>query len=175
MNKAASIVLLSILLLSQLGVHLFVEIHQWIVKEEQREAMLKQIPQKFLTKFEEKDKLEWEEADREFYYQGSLYDVSKITTEKGTKIYWAIKDSRETEIILKKIALIEKQHKNTSDKKQSNFSSYWQLILFNTSSSSSIFQLSFNDKPAKCWKQVLLAQCDVDYFVPPPQPVQQLS
>lgn len=169
MRKLYSIFLLSIVLLSQLGTQLFFTIQHWVIKEEQKQHLLNFLPSRLLVKFVDNGLLDWEEADREFVYQGNLYDVAKITTEHQVKIYWAVKDGKETDLLLDKIAALEHLHKTTSDKKQTNASAGWQFTLYPPVSSNTHLPLRSFTKHFKCWKLELSPQFISDLLVPPPQ------
>jgi hypothetical protein len=51
--------------------------------------------------------LHWEEADKEFWLHGELYDVVKISIENSQRIIYCINDSKEKQIV-------EQQLKQTS-------------------------------------------------------------
>jgi hypothetical protein len=169
LKKTATILFFFILLISQLGSSLLFQIQQWIIKEEQKESMLKFLPQQLLEKFTEKDKLDWEEENKEFYYAGSLYDVAKITVENNQKIFWAIKDNKETALVLEKMAAVEKLHKPGSDKKQATQFFGWQLLVAPPEFgriTKFISGLAIHYMP---WKNVLAPQFKTSCWGPPPQ------
>ena len=84
------------------GYFAFLTIQQLIFREESREKILQHLPTNKLTKlsFSDQDfqEIDWEEVDKEFYYEGSLYDVVKIGFEQKNHIIFCIADKNETEI-----------------------------------------------------------------------------
>ncbi|AFK05122.1 hypothetical protein Emtol_3997 [Emticicia oligotrophica DSM 17448] len=55
-------------------------------------------------------KIEWEEDEKEFWYNGKLYDIVEIKTINKTKYYYCISDENEEQIIAQIKKLIDDNH-----------------------------------------------------------------
>ncbi len=70
-------------------------------------AIKKQIaqntPNQFLDKitvdFQNIHKIKWEKKDKEFWYQGNLYDVIRYEKTTENIVYYCIKDTKETKLV----------------------------------------------------------------------------
>ena len=84
------------------GYFAFLTIQQLIFREEAREKILHHLPITKLTKLTFSDQefqaIDWEDVDKEFYYEGSLYDVITIGFEQKNHIIFCMADENETEI-----------------------------------------------------------------------------
>lgn len=68
--------------------------------EEAFEAkLLKNIPDTALEKIVDDGQLKWENAGKEVFYQGNLYDIVRTTTENGRTVYYALNDRQEKQLI----------------------------------------------------------------------------
>ncbi len=43
--------------------------------------------------------LVWEKANKEFWYQGKLYDIVKVATTSKSTIYYCLQDTKETQVV----------------------------------------------------------------------------
>lgn len=87
------------LLLSQFG-HLAVfSISEMVMEKEFEARLLHTIPNTALEKIVDDGNLEWEEAGREVFYNGNLYDIVRTHTENGRTVYYALNDRQEKQLI----------------------------------------------------------------------------
>lgn len=102
MKIIVSFVFLSLLFMKIGGYFVFLTVQQNIFREEAKERILKLMPSDKITQFcfteKQFTEIEWKESDKEFYFNGTLYDVVNTKVEgKNRKIY-CISDEKETEI-----------------------------------------------------------------------------
>ena len=102
MKRLISIIFLCLLVMKIGGYFTFLTIQQIIFREEAKEKILQHLPTNKLTKLSFSDQdfraIDWEEVDKEFYYEGSLYDVVTIKFEQKNHVIFCITDENETEI-----------------------------------------------------------------------------
>ena len=102
MKRIISFIFLCLLVMKIGGYFAFLTIQQLIFREESREKILQHLPTNKLTKLsfsdQEFQEIDWEDVDKEFYYEGSLYDVVEIGFEQKNHIIYCIADENETEI-----------------------------------------------------------------------------
>jgi hypothetical protein len=102
LRKIISILLLSIIFLSELGYYFCYTLQQYQVKREVKRELLNNVASFLLEKIElEKNiqSIEWEEEGKEFYLAGQLYDVHKTIVENGKTILYCLNDVKEEELI----------------------------------------------------------------------------
>ena len=102
MKRIISIIFLFLLVMKIGGYFAFLTIQQIIFREEAKEKILHHLPANKLTKLSFSDQeiqaIDWEETNKEFYYEGNLYDVVKIEFEQKNCIIFCLADENETEI-----------------------------------------------------------------------------
>jgi hypothetical protein len=103
MKKPLSLVFLFLILLKIGGFVAILSVQREIV----RESVIQEIAQNTITKelicivatVQNASKIEWEEANKEFWFEGKLYDVVKIETKNGQRHYYCLADDAETDIV----------------------------------------------------------------------------
>lgn len=102
MKKIVSIIFLSLLVMKIGGYFAFLTLQQNIFREEAKERILHLLPTNKQTKlsFSEKqfNEIEWKETDKEFYFNGTLYDIVNTKIEGENHVIYCISDEKETEI-----------------------------------------------------------------------------
>ncbi|TMI66326.1 MAG: hypothetical protein E6H07_10640 [Bacteroidetes bacterium] len=102
MKKVTAACFLIMIFISQIGYYFFYSYRQYQIKEEIKEELFASIPESSLELIIQEqyaDKIEWEEADKEFYLDGNLYDVAKIKHEDGKTYLYCINDKKEKELL----------------------------------------------------------------------------
>lgn len=99
MKKAASILLLCIFLFNAVGYIVVFKIAQLEARKEIKIKIKLGLPDRELTAIEfKKDNLEtihWVKENKEFYYQGKLYDVVKKNEKETSIVFYCIDDKKE--------------------------------------------------------------------------------
>jgi hypothetical protein len=79
--------------------------------------------------------IKWEEAGKEFYLNGNMYDVAKIKMVNGKTHLYCFNDKNEAEILVKKNNSLNNLPDNTAaEKKHSKWTGKIPLSDFNNSS-----------------------------------------
>ncbi len=111
MKKTLHIFLFSLLLIKIGGLVAFLSIERKLM----REAMFLKISNNQhinnLTCIIENKNIDWEETNREFWYNKKLYDVVKIEIKNGQNHYYCLADDTETDIVTTIKNLIENNQK----------------------------------------------------------------
>src|SRR5689334_11952871 len=101
MKKIVSSILLLSLFLATVGYHFIFQVKQQNIKEDMEEYLSKEnIRNAVELRFSlnELSKLKWEN-DKEFVYNGELYDVVKKKNVNGSLVIQCIKDKKETHLV----------------------------------------------------------------------------
>ncbi len=111
MKRLISIIFLSLLVMKIGGYFALVSVQQIIAREEAKEKIIKLLPNEKLVKlsFTRDDfaKIDWQEQDKEFYYNEKLYDIVRSEFNGKNHILYCLSDEKET-IIYAKILQISK-------------------------------------------------------------------
>ena len=99
LKKISAIVVLSVFVLSQLGHHLVFELAKWDAKKIIAENIKTNKFQGVVEKIPETSLMSWEEKDHEFELNGQMYDVVKKEVKGQKVIYYAINDSKESNLL----------------------------------------------------------------------------
>jgi len=91
-------ILLFLALSSQLGTYLVYVVQQEINKENIAQQMARQLPEANLVKIKNSQEIKWEEKGREFYLQGTFYDIVKTEKVNGVIWYYCINDHMQTKL-----------------------------------------------------------------------------
>ncbi len=111
MKKMLSFVLLFLILLKIGGLVAVLSVEREIVREKMFKNIDKNIFATNLTCISANQKIEWEETDKEFWYEDKLYDVVKMEIKNGQTYYYCIADVAETDIVTTIKNLIENNQK----------------------------------------------------------------
>jgi hypothetical protein len=113
MKKLFSILLVFVFFYSIVGFYLNFAVEQCRIKEEVKENIIHNLPDKYLTiiKVSSKDqeKIAWTEEGNEFRFEGNLYDVVKIRHENGTTYYSCFCDLKENQLLVNLDKLVKDQ------------------------------------------------------------------
>jgi len=96
------ILFLLLLFINQLGYYCIHIFKQYQLKEQVKQELLASLPLFFLEKIDataNKNHLQWEEAGKEFYLNGQLYDVAKIEEQAGRVYLYCINDKKEEQLL----------------------------------------------------------------------------
>jgi hypothetical protein len=119
MKKILSILLVFVFFYSFVGFYLNFAIEQCRIKEEVKEKIIHNLPDKYLTIIKVSsrnlEKITWTEEGNEFRYGGNLYDVVKIRQVNGDTYYSCYCDVKESKLI----ANLDKLVKDQTDHSQS--------------------------------------------------------
>ena len=99
MKKLSAIVVLSVFVLSQIGHHLVFELAKWDAKTIIAQNIKTNKYQGVVEKILETSLMSWEEKDHEFELNGQMYDVVKKEVKGQKVIYYAINDSKESNLL----------------------------------------------------------------------------
>lgn len=99
MKKLSAIVVLFIFILSQIGHHLVFELAKWDAKTIIAQNIKTNKYQGVVEKISETSLMSWEEKDHEFELNGQMYDVVKKEVRGQRVVYYAINDSKESNLL----------------------------------------------------------------------------
>lgn len=88
-----------LLCISQTGFYAAFLFQQYQVKASARAHVLSSLPLSSLIRIEQQDGLQWEEAQKEFYFDGNLYDVVKICQESDKTVFYCVNDKKEMQLL----------------------------------------------------------------------------
>jgi hypothetical protein len=119
LKKVLAASLLTILFTSQVGYYFIYTIHQFIVKEKMERELLSHIPAaslEVLVLEELGDKIVWEEENKEFSIEGTLYDVARIKKSEGKTFLYCINDKQERQLLDGLANAANSNHGNNQEK-----------------------------------------------------------
>jgi len=90
---------LFIFILSQIGHHLVFELAKWDAKTIIAQNIKTNKYQGVVEKISETSLMSWEEKDHEFELNGQMYDVVKKEVRGQRVVYYAINDSKESNLL----------------------------------------------------------------------------
>ena len=175
MKKVISIIFLSLLVLKLGAYFAFLSIEQEIIREEMTEKVASTLSNSELVQLkfskENLEKIEWERAEKEFWFQGKMYDIVRSETKNGEQIFYCLSDEKETEIE----AQIEKlgdDFTNNSPSRSTNFQLlnllFQQFILPQKFNFSTIFLQDFSVENFQKIK-IFYLPISLDILIPPPK------
>ena len=62
------------------------------------------------------DKIEWEEKNKEFSLEGTLYDVARIEKKEGKTFLYCINDKKEKQLLDNIVKAVNKNHDNKQNR-----------------------------------------------------------
>lgn len=102
MKRIISIIFLSLLVMKIGGYFAFLSVQQYIAQKETKAKILNLLPSSTLTKFcfsnTQFDKINWQESEKEFYFNDKLYDVVRSEIKGSNHILYCLADENESEI-----------------------------------------------------------------------------
>jgi hypothetical protein len=114
MKKLLSAIFIFLVLLKAGGFMAILSVQREIVRENMIEQIAQNCTTQNLTCIVDNKKIEWEETDKEFWYENKLYDVVKIETKNGLTHYYCLADNDETEIVSTIKNLVQSGHEPLS-------------------------------------------------------------
>jgi mRNA-degrading endonuclease YafQ of YafQ-DinJ toxin-antitoxin module len=99
LKKISAIVVLSVFVLSQIGHQLVFELAKWDAKTIIAQNIKTNKYQGVVEKISETSLMSWEEKDHEFELNGQMYDVVKKEVKGQRIVYYAINDSKESNLL----------------------------------------------------------------------------
>jgi hypothetical protein len=102
LKKTITISFLLLLLFSQAGYYLIYKLQQHQIKESVKQELLSRLPESSLEIIDanaNKNDIEWEEKNKEFYLHGQMYDVAFIKVADGKKLIYCINDNKEEDLL----------------------------------------------------------------------------
>ena len=137
MRKILSILLVFVLFYSIMGFYLNFKIEQYQVKREIKHKIINNLPEKELTLIKissgNSGKIKWMEEDKEFRYNGKMYDVVKIKKVNDTTYYYCFNDEKESKLLSHLDNLVKEQTGNSKSRtiqKKQVTDYFFQQILF---------------------------------------------
>jgi hypothetical protein len=105
LKKVFSILFACIFLYNYWGYYITFIIQQYCAKEEMKEQLMKLVPDDELCKinipFYSYNKIRWYEDNKEFKYEGNMYDVVRQVKTKSSIIYYCVQDNKENKLYQK--------------------------------------------------------------------------
>jgi hypothetical protein len=150
LKRLISFLLILSIFCSLIGYYLIFKIEQFQVKERVEREILKNIPEEELTIIiipqDKMDQIKWTEENKEFKYNGEMYDLVKSIKRGDTIHYYCYNDVQETKLITILDKLVKEQSDNSKTKtlqKQTHINYFFQrsTSLLN----SQISTITFND------------------------------
>ncbi len=103
MRKYISLILLVIILFVSNGYHLYFKYLQHNIQQEIKHKIRNKLSKKELTLIvvssNNKKKIKWTKENKEFIYNGLMYDIVKVETQGKEKYYYCINDTKEKDLI----------------------------------------------------------------------------
>ena len=167
MKKVLSVILILLLLLSINFDTLWFCAMQFSIKKSVKIEIKKGIKESELSvitiSLKDNHRLRWIKPDREFRYQGEMYDVVKVKVKNGKKYIYCLNDIKEKQLINNFIK------KNKSDKKaRRNIKRSNLIIKYINYSNSFLVNLNINDFVNKSWQFIYNSNI-VQTSSPPPK------
>lgn len=142
MKRLTCSILLFLVLSSQLGTYIVYVVQQELTKESIAQQMAQKLPQSALVKIKNSPAIEWEEEGREFYKDGSFYDIVKTEIIKGETWFYCINDTMQTQLYNNYTASLQSHTDALPLGKQSKQLVKFSLSYFIIQSSASVFALA---------------------------------
>ncbi len=134
MKKVSAILLLLLILYQLVGYYSIHHFQVYRIKKDVKKQIKNSIPQDQLTSISytlsEIDKINWVEKDKEFIFEGVMYDVVKVKMTDSIITFFCIADFKETELFAKLDSYVNKYIASNpkQQKKSSLVFSKFQLI-----------------------------------------------
>ncbi|HAT63813.1 MAG TPA: hypothetical protein DCS66_04310 [Flavobacteriaceae bacterium] len=139
MKKFISLFLLFSLLLPSVGTFIWFKFQQKEIRKEVKKQLIAGVNESELTLLifsvqETQTLLTWKH-DKEFSFEGIMYDIVKQKIENNTYYFWCWKDHKETSLYKKLDTLVASALGNDSSQqqKQIQIKLFNQTLIFNTS------------------------------------------
>jgi hypothetical protein len=124
--------ILALFLLQIVGYLPVFKLQQWDIRRKMelmiKENVLNETVHRIIISNDNKTQLHWERADKEFWFEGNLYDIIRSEIRDGATIYYCLSDVKETNLT-SKYAETLKKHVNAPNTEGSPSTDEWQKIL----------------------------------------------
>ncbi|MEI7587849.1 MAG: hypothetical protein WCJ68_00045 [Chitinophagia bacterium] len=140
-------ILLFLALSSQLGTYVMYMVQQELNKENIAQQMARALPEEQLVKIKNNPAIKWEEAGKEFYLNGTFYDVVNTKKINGETWYYCINDKMESQLYKNYTASLKSSNETLPASNQGKHVLKFSLsyfILHNNSESVFVFSLLLN-------------------------------
>ena len=123
--------ILALFLLQIVGYLPVFKFKQWDIRRKMelmiKENVLNEAVHIITISDDNKTKLHWERADKEFWFDGNLYDIVRSETKGNTTIYYCLNDVKETHLTLNYAETL-KNHVNAPNTEGGALTDYLQKI-----------------------------------------------
>ncbi|MFZ0453371.1 MAG: hypothetical protein WAM24_06425 [Ignavibacteriaceae bacterium] len=124
--------------------------------------------EKFTFSLKEKnEKVEWEEAEKEFRYNGEMYDVVKIEVKKDSITYFCLHDNDEEILLSNFDKLVKNSTGNNSKSKNYNAK---ELSKYNFNHTNEIY-LAVKEIELRPLRSVFYQSITIEIQSPPPRTI----
>ncbi len=124
--------ILALFLLQIVGYLPVFKLKQWDIRRKMelmiKENVLNETVHRITISDDNKTQVHWERADKEFWFEGNLYDIIRSEIKEGATIYYYLSDVKETNLTLKYAETLKKQV-NVPNTEGSPSTNEWQKIL----------------------------------------------
>jgi hypothetical protein len=115
-KKLLLLVLFLLFLFKIVGYFPIVKINQYLIYKQIEKQIVKLTPNQFLHKItistenpNSANQIRWEKPNKDFWYNGRLYDIVRVVNTSKSTTYYCIEDKKETNLLLS----FEKNSKQT--------------------------------------------------------------
>jgi len=122
-----------------LGTYIVYVVQQELTKESIAQQMAQKLPESALVKIKNSKAIQWEDEGREFYKEGSFYDIVKTEVIKGETWFYCINDTMQTQLYNSYTASLQSHSDALPLGKQSKQLVKFSLSYFIVQNSSSVF------------------------------------
>ncbi len=169
MKRLTCSILLFLVLSSQLGTYIVYVVQQELTKESIAQQMAQKLPESALVKIKNSKAIQWEEEGREFYKEGSFYDIVKTEVIKGETWFYCINDTMQTQLYNSYTASLQSHSDALPIGKQSKQLVKFSLSYFIVQSSSSVFALSYLNTTHYNLRSQKINAVEQEVQAPPPR------
>ena len=169
MKRLTCSILLFLVLSSQLGTYIVYVVQQELTKESIAQQMAQKLPQSALVKIKNSKAIQWEEEGREFYKDGSFYDIVKTEIIKGETWFYCINDTMQTQLYNNYTASLQAHTDALPLGKQSKQLVKFSLSYFIIQSSASVFALAHLNTTHYNTMSQEINSIALDVLAPPPR------
>ncbi|MGB8192069.1 MAG: hypothetical protein WCF67_09125 [Chitinophagaceae bacterium] len=170
MRKVATILLLFVMFINQVGYYFLCNYQQYQVRQQMKRELLANLPEAQLdiVIVEDSEKpILWEEEGREFYLGDEMYDVVRQEKKNGKTYIYCINDKKEKQLLDHLVKVI-KAGRDTRKRSGKNVVKY-QVVDFEPPRIESFPHISFFQKPQYACFSAHLLTYDEEIKGPPPR------
>ena len=124
LKKSLSILLIFVFLCNITGYYIVFKINQYQIYKEVKRKIKYSVPDDQLIRIcisvNDNNTLKWTKENKEFKYQGEMYDVVRSKKDAGLITYYCIHDFKETRLFANLDKQVKNQMNNDSQRKNAN-------------------------------------------------------